>query len=173
MDLGGNSGGLATAIAQKHPDSTIVVVDSKIPCEIGFEFKDINQINNIDFLEFDFFKLNLPSIDFDYIILSNILHDFDNKNCKKLIQICQKHSNVGTKLLLIEDILINEFEPQEALLHGLRLATNVKGGRQRTIAEISELLDEFGYNVDNSIPLNDVQRLLVAMKFENKVKHRV
>ncbi|WP_374212520.1 methyltransferase [Tissierella sp. MB52-C2] len=57
-----------------------------------------------------FFSLNLNK-HYDYIVLSNILHDYSDRDCKRILNVCRKHSGQDTKIIIIEDILSNEINP--------------------------------------------------------------
>ena len=45
LELGGNSGGLGTAVLKKYEDCLYTVVDANIPCTVGNEFKESNRMN--------------------------------------------------------------------------------------------------------------------------------
>ena len=167
LDAGGNSGGLATAIANKFSSSNIIVADTIIPINVGREFQKTNNLNNVDLVVADIFDLNLEKAPFDYIILSNILHDFDDQECIKILKACKRNADETTSLLIVEDILETEFEPKEVIAHGLRLATEVKNGQQRTETEMGKLLEKTGFE-SNFIQISDVHKLAIA----NKVKGR-
>jgi hypothetical protein len=160
LDLGGNSGGLASAIALKYPSSKITIIDQKIPCLIGEEFKTLNKINNIDFITTDFFSFHLKQ-NYDYIILSNILHDYNDVDCKKILKTCKKHCHNKTKILIIEDILASELTPINILAHGLRLSINTIQGRQRTIFELIQLMEELSFTIDRKTAINDVLSVII------------
>jgi len=60
LELGGNSGGLGTVLLTKNEDCHYTVVDTKIPCIVGNEFKELNE-TNIAFIEGNVFDLMLSS----------------------------------------------------------------------------------------------------------------
>ena len=132
LELGGNSGGLGTALLANNKDCFYTIVDTKIPCRVGNEFKKLNNLN-IAFLEGNIFELMLSNELYDYIILMNLLHDFDDLKCLNILRNCTNHCDSNTKFLIIEDILTGEFKPKEVIMHGLRLSVNCRGGKQREI----------------------------------------
>jgi 2-polyprenyl-3-methyl-5-hydroxy-6-metoxy-1,4-benzoquinol methylase len=160
LDIGGNSGGLSTAISLKYPNSKITIVDKKIPCIIGEEFKISNNIQNINFIEKDFFSLDLKD-KYDYIILSNILHDYNDDDCVNILKTCKKHSYKNTKILITEDILDNELEPIYVLEHGLRLSVNTIQGGQRTVNQLNNLMKEISFIFDRKKTINDVLSVII------------
>lgn len=160
LELGGNSGGLGTALLTKYKDCLYTVVDTRIPCVIGNEFKKSNKLN-ITFIEGNVFKLMLPSELYDYVILMNLLHDFDDIKCLNILRNCTKHCDSNTKFLIIEDILTGEFKPKEVIMHGLRLSVSCRGGKQRTIEELASLFLNINYKLETTIKLNNIHTMLV------------
>ncbi len=164
IDMGGNSGGLANAILLNYPSSHITVIDKAIPCAVGEEFKKINGVSNIRFVEGDFFSLDKLKLSerIDYIILSNVLHDFSDNECKAILKGCKKHVNSHTKIIIIEDILNNEIEPLQVLEYGLRLSINTYKGKQRTVEELNNLLSEISFSIKKKHKINEVQSAIIC-----------
>ncbi len=160
LELGGNSGGFGTALLTKNKDCLYTVVDTKIPCKVGNEFNKLNELN-ITFIEANVFDLMLPNNIYDYVIIMNLLHDFDDVKCLDILDNCTKHCDSNTKFIIIEDILTDEFEPKEAVMHGLRLAVECRGGKQRTIDEFESLFSNINYKLEESIKLSNVHTMLV------------
>lgn len=160
LDIGGNSGGLANAILKKNTNCEVTVVDTSIPCAVGEEFKKLNDVSNIKFVEGDFFNLELNEY-YDNIILSNVLHDFSDIECKEILKVCQKHSKNNTKIIIIEDILNNEIEPIEVLEYGLRLSINTYKGKQRTVEELNNLLSQISFTLNKKANINDIQSAII------------
>ena len=166
LELGGNSGGLGSALLTKNNNCVYTIVDTKIPCMIGNEFKESNRSNklNITFIEGNVFELSLSSElskSYDYIIIMNLLHDFHDVKCLTILRNCVKYCGSNTKFLIIEDILSGEFEPKEVVMHGLRLAVECRGGKQRTIDELSNLFSSINYKLEKTIKLSNVHTMLI------------
>jgi 2-polyprenyl-3-methyl-5-hydroxy-6-metoxy-1,4-benzoquinol methylase len=159
LELGGNSGGLGTAILSKYKDCIYTVVDTKIPCAVGNEFKELNKLD-ITFIEANVFELMLPSELYDYIIIMNLLHDFDDIKCLNILRNCIKYCN-NTKFLIIEDILTGEFDPKEVIMNGLRLSVKCRGGKQRTIEELAGLFLNINYKLEKTVKLDNIYTMLV------------
>lgn len=140
LDIGGSSGGLCAGISGifKHLNST--VFDTIEACKIGEELNKRN-LTNIKFIEGDFFKpVNLKPV-YDYIILSNVIHDWNDNGCICIFKNLRKLLIKTTKLVIHEDILSNGgLTPKQAVIYGLRLSANVPEGKQRTIEEIIILI---------------------------------
>ncbi len=160
LELGGNSGGLGTALLTKNEDCLYSIVDTKIPCMVGREFRELNK-KNIAFIEGDIFELMLSKEVYDYVILMNLLHDFDDMRCRDILHSCIRYCDRNTKFLIIEDVLSNEFEPKEIIRHGLRLSVECRGGKQRTIEEMVNLFLKINYGLEKTIKLDNTQTMLV------------
>jgi len=58
-------------------------------------------------------------------------------------------------------MLTGEFEPEEIIMHGLRLSVECRGGKQRTIEELTDLFLNINYKPEKRIKLNDIHTMLV------------
>lgn len=162
LELGGNSGGLATSILKKSKKCSYTIVDNQIPCRVGNELKSMSY-KTLRFIENDILKLEIPNMAYDYIILMNLIHDFNDEDSQLILENAKKYSHENTEIIIIEDILNNEFEPKEVVLQGLRLSVECKGGRQRTLEEMIYLLSTTGYKLVYRVIINNFQ---IMMKFK-------
>jgi hypothetical protein len=101
---------------------------------------------------------------FDYIVMMNLLHDFDDEKCRCLLRSAVKYCGEHTRFIVIEDILSGEWEPKAVILHGLRLSVNCRGGRQRTAAQLAGLFADVGFELEKTVKLNDIHTLAVMGK---------
>lgn len=140
LDIGGSSGGLCGGINKLFKDANCTVFDTKSVCEIGEELNNYNGANT-KFITGDFFKPVIVNQTYDYIILSNVIHDWNDKSCISIFKNISLLLKKGTKLIIHEDILFNGgLTPKLAVIYGLRLSANVPEGKQRTIQEIKTLV---------------------------------
>lgn len=159
LELGGNSGGFATAYLNTYPKSSYTIIDQKIPCKVGNEFKSHNEVN-INFIEENILELKLDPKLYDGIVMMNLLHDFDDCHCHQIIKKSLKYCHNKSRFIIIEDILDSNLAPKSAIMHGLRLSIACKGGRQRTINEMAFLFSKYGFKIHNKSRLSDVNMLL-------------
>lgn len=164
LELGGNSGGFATAIAEKSKKCSYTIIDNKIPCSVGNELKNITNLE-IRFIENDIFRLNHSYEIYDYVILMNLIHDYSDEENKIILKNTKIYSDEATELIIIEDVLDNEFEPKEVILQGLRLSVECKGGKQRILEELVSLLSIVDYELVNRTKINNFQ---VMLNFKHK-----
>lgn len=160
LELGGNSGGLGAAFLSRYEDCSYFVLDTRIPCEVGKEFNVLYD-TGVSFIEGNVFKLQVPRQNYDYILMMNLLHDFDDARCCEILKNCIKYCSPHTKFVIIEDILTSEYEPKEVILHGLRLSIECMGGKQRTIEEFKEMFLGIDYKLEEVKSLNEIHTMLV------------
>lgn len=159
LELGGNSGGLGTALLDKNRNCRYTVLDTRIPCMVGNELKADG--NPIQFIEGNIFDMILPDALYDCIIAMNLLHDFDDIKCSDIIRNCNKYCGSNAKFYIIEDILMGEYEPQETVMHGLRLSASCSGGKQRTIDEMVNLFSTFQWRLERAVRIDSIHMMLV------------
>lgn len=139
LDIGGSSGGLVSGIKTNQKNVSAYVFDLPEAVHAGKEItKDIN------FIEGNFFKDKITGA-YDYIILSNIIHDWDNEASKIILKNLQDIFTKNTKLLIYEDILTDN---TKAFLYGLRLSANFRGARQRNLKEIHTLIKSIWHDAE-------------------------
>lgn len=160
LELGGNSGGLGTALVSQFPTCQYTIVDRPIPCKVGNELKVRNDVP-LTFIPGDVFDLQLTEQIFDYIVIMNLLHDFEDAKCAQIIENCHDYLGPNTKFCIIEDLLTGIFEPTAAIIQGLRLAVECGGGRQRSIEELSLLFSKNKFILESRTTLSPEQTLLI------------
>lgn len=166
LELGGNSGGLGTALVTEFPTCKYTIVDREIPCRVGNELKERNAVP-LTFNPGDVFSLNLQKQVYDYIIIMNLLHDFEDAKCAQIIENCLEFVGPQTKFCIIEDVLTGLFEPSAAIMQGLRLAVECGGGRQRSIEELNLLFSKNKFILKTRASLSPEQTLLMYERESN------
>jgi len=167
LELGGNSGGFGTALLERGKARRYTVVDMKIPCAVGNEYKERTGAA-IAFEEGDVFALKPGRVRYDRVILMNLLHDFDDAKCLQILRGSIAQCAANAEFIVVEDVLTGNLEPVAAVLHGLRLAVECRGGGQRTIAEMARLFSEIGCKLAETIRLNEIHALLVFGRGDNE-----
>jgi SAM-dependent methyltransferase len=106
LDVGGGTGIYSIALLQKNPGLRAIILDRPEVLRIAKEFADDYGVaGRMEFLQGDMFTAALPAADF--ILLSNILHDWDVTDCQALISRCAACLKPGGRLL-IHDVLLND-----------------------------------------------------------------
>ena len=152
LDVGGGSGVYAIACAEAHPHLQTIVLES-VPVD-AIARRTIQQANlsdRISVVAGDMFTTAWPT-DCDAHLFSNVLHDWDESDCRRLLAASAK-SLAPQGRLLIHDMLLNDEKtgPLWAAEYSVLLAS-VTQGRLYCAAEISEWLQGLGFSILQHTP---------------------
>ncbi len=80
----------------------------------------------------------------DVYVMKDILHDWDDERCARILATGRAAMPSGSRLVLVEGVLErNEVDPIVALVDA-HMLTQTDGGRQRSVAELQALLSGAG-----------------------------
>jgi hypothetical protein len=82
----------------------------------------------------------------DVYILAQVLHDWSDEDCVRILEACRRAGAAGARLLVLEQILPEGPEPNVAKLTDLNMLV-LLGGRERTRAEFESLLAAGGWRL--------------------------
>jgi hypothetical protein len=152
-DVGGGLGVLIVEILKANPTMKGIVAD--IPSVIQ-ETKKIIQAqaleNRCQVVECDFFK-SVPTGS-DAYLLSNILHDWPDEQCRIILTNGYRAIKAESRLLVVEMIIPPGNEPSVAKLLDLEMLVTT-GGRERTEMEFKVLLESSGFLLSRIIPTKE------------------
>ena len=159
IDVGGGSGNLLKKILEKYPSiETGTVFDLPGVVEVS---KDISNHSKLHFQEGDFFKDRIP--DTDCVIMSRVLHDWNDEQCIDILKNCNESLLDGGCLVLFEMVM-----PEKPMMDmGVRLNFNllvIVGGRERKQYEFKELLCKSGFELKKIEKGGSIISLLIAKK---------
>jgi len=152
-DVGGGLGVLMAEILIANPSMRGVVLD--VPSVIqkaGKMIRNRGIENRCRTLECDFFE-RIPSGS-DAYLMSNILHDWSDEQCRQILINCYKAMKPESKLLVMEMIVPPGNEPSVAKLLDLEMMV-ITGGRERTEAEYKNLFESSGFKLTRIIPTKE------------------
>ena len=113
----------------------------------------------IKVIEGDFFS-TIP-IGYDAIILSRILHDWNNKTCKVILENCFDALPKGGTLYIIENC--SDLITVDLSLLSLNMLAMCES-YERPLSEYKELFSNVGFEMKNTIQLNELQTIIIADK---------
>jgi hypothetical protein len=152
-DVGGGLGILMAEILISNPLMEGIVADT--PSVIQKTGKII-QARGIEgrcqAIECDFFK-KIPSGS-DAYLMSNILHDWPDEQCRIILTNCHRAMKTESKLLVVEMVIAPGNEPSVAKLLDLEMLV-ITGGRERTEAEFNNLFVSSGFKPSRIIPTKE------------------
>jgi len=162
MDVGGGIGVLMAEILIANPLMKGVVAD--IPSVIQTARKIIQSRGLEDrcqAVECDFFK-KIPSGS-DAYLMSNILHDWSDEQCRIILTNCHRAMKTESKLLVVEMVIPPGNEPSVVKLLDLEMLV-ITGGRERTEPEFKNLFESSGFKFSRIIPTRESVCIIEGIK---------
>ena len=161
-DIGGGLGILMAEILIANPLLKGIVAD--IPSVIQKTRKTIQTLGLEDrcqTVECDFFK-EIP-YGSDAYLMSNILHDWPDEQCRIILTNCHRAMKTESKLLVVEMVIAPGNEPSVAKLLDLEMLV-ITGGRERTEAEFNNLFVSSGFMLSRIIPTKESVCVIEAIR---------
>lgn len=155
VDVGGGHGELLIPILQANRHARGTVVDLRHALDGAQRHLAVAGLaDRIDVIEGDFFAA-LPG-DGDIYLLKAILHNWDDRRCELILATLHRSMPVRSKLLIIERVVpdVIDMNPQRQAVCRSDLNMLVgRGGRERTRAEYTSLLERSGFSTPELIHL--------------------
>jgi hypothetical protein len=100
----------------------------------------------------------------DAYVLKGVIHDWEDKEAIAILRTCRGAMSDGSKLILIERILPEQIDPDDALtrakfIHDINMMVN-PGGRERTEAEFRNLLSQAGLRLACVLAMSGPQAVM-------------
>jgi hypothetical protein len=150
MDLGGGTGLLLLEVLKMYSSLEGVVADVQpVITETQKHIDNSGLSARCKGITCDFFH-RVPS-GFDAIMLSNILHDWPDEDCVRILGNCRQALALNDTLLIVEMIVPGANIPSVAKLLDMEMLT-ITGGKERTEAEYNRLLELTGFRLNRIIP---------------------
>ncbi len=152
LDVGGGTGIYSIALLQKHPHLSAVVLDRSEVLKVAKEMaQQYGVADRLQLLEGDMFEDPLPE-DCQAILLSNILHDWDEPQCRQLVRRAADALPSGGRLLIHDVYLDDDLGgPLAIALYSAALFTLTEG-RAYSQAEYRGWMEEAGLATEGMIP---------------------
>ena len=152
IDIGGGNGALLSAILAANPKARGVVFDTPgVIAQARRSLAASSVAGRIDLVGGDIFRSSLPTSG-DVYVLSNIIHDWDDRAAEQILRNCRAAVRPDSRLLLVEDLMparVGDAPQTIANDYSMLLLTQ---GRQRTKSEFRELLTAGGFRLTSAIP---------------------
>ena len=163
LDVGGGTGIYSIACLQANPRLRAIVWDRPEVLKVAREMAaEHGVIQRMDFLPGDMFADPVPAA--DAMLLSNVLHDWDVPECRRLIRRCAEALSPGGRLL-IHDVFLNDAHdgPLPIALYSASLFSLTEG-RAYSAAEYRQWLGEVGLRAREVLPTLVHCGVLTAIK---------
>jgi len=150
VDVGGGQGALIAAILAAYPDVHGVLFDLPgVIADAGGPLADAGVESRCDLVGGDVFA-GAPSGG-DVYVLSNVLHDWDDDSCVRILAACHTAMNPGGRVLLAEAVLADGPGPDQTKWFDLEMLV-MGTGRQRTEEEFRKLFGRAGFALTRIVP---------------------
>lgn len=147
LDIGGGSGIYsATMLAKHHHLRATVFEQAPVDRIASEEIRRHGLEDRIDVVAGNMFTDPWPA-DADCILLSNVLHDWDFPEIRKLISLTAGALPTGGRVIIHETFLNDEKTGPLPVAEYSVLLANITQGKCYTAAEYGSIFDEFGFDV--------------------------
>ncbi|MFX0066757.1 MAG: methyltransferase [Candidatus Hermodarchaeota archaeon] len=162
MDVGGGTGGLLKFILEAFPNLKGILFELPEVHSIARELLSNSDLKDrYKVVSGNFFE-ELPQSS-DLILLSRVLHDWNDHQASTILQRCYEALPDQGKLLVIELLLPSDIKSSFGALLNLNMLV-VTGGRERTEEDYKQLLSDAGFTFVEIIPTPTVSSIIVAEK---------
>ena len=142
-DVAGGVGTLLAAILRARPDLRGVLVDGRgVLAEAerwlasqGLQERVELKLGNI---------FERVEADADVYLLKDVLHDWDDEACTKILSVVRATMKPGSRLVLVEDLQERNQVNPTASLTDVQMLVQCDGGRQRSASELKALMERVG-----------------------------
>ena len=143
VDVGGGNGSLLLPVLERHPAMRATIFDLPHVADAArSRIAEAGLSDRCEAVGGDAF-VAVPA-GADAYVLKGVIHDWEDKEASAILRTCRVAMSDRSKLILIERILPEQIDPDDALarakfIHDINMMVN-PGGRERTEAEFRKLL---------------------------------
>lgn len=162
IDIGGGSGVFSIALAEKFSHLSCTVADLPQVGEAAKKFLSSSLASSrLKFLPLDIFKNQWPK-GFDSILMSNILHDWDDSTISFLLKLACESLPINGKII-INEMLHDGNTELEASLFSIVMLTRTLG-RQLSFMELESAMVNAGFANVKRIETQSIFSIIEAVK---------
>jgi hypothetical protein len=160
IDIGGGLGSLISTALESNPKLNGVLFD--LP-EVVEKVKLNDQVaSRCEVVGGSFFE-SVPESG-DIYILQQIIHDWDDEACIKILSNCADAMKEDGRIFIIDALLKERNKPDFGKYSDLQMLVISHGGRERTESEFKSLLSRAGLKLNRAIPTPSPLHLIIANK---------
>ncbi|MDX1522632.1 MAG: methyltransferase, partial [Anaerolineae bacterium] len=157
VDVGGGHGNLLTTILQTNPALKGVLFD--LPEVVSAaDLSETAVMDRCEIVGGDFFEA-LPAGG-DAYILKQIIHDWHDNLCIKILRNCHKAMTANGRLLVIDAVIPSDNAPDINKFIDLHMLVLTHGGKERTEAEFKSLFKASGFQITRIISTPTLFKLI-------------
>jgi hypothetical protein len=142
-DVAGGAGTLLGRILEARPRASGVVIDAKGVLEAAdTHLRDIGVRDRVELVEGNIFESVTARA--DAYLMKNVLHDWDDEACLRILRTVRATMPGGSRLVVIELLQEPNRPDPVASLSDVQMLTQCEGGRERSADELKRLLSDAG-----------------------------
>jgi ubiquinone/menaquinone biosynthesis C-methylase UbiE len=147
LDIGGGSGTYSLEWTKRYPELRATILDLPHVLEITKEYvKRYGMEERVSFISGDFHKLELEKINYDMVLLANVLQMYDEEaNIKLLRKVYDCLERSGMVIIHGYALDDKEYRPLESALFGLSVLSSTPSGDVYKRSEKVRWLREAGF----------------------------
>ena len=164
VDIGGGEGLLLSAILQRNPNLQGILYD--LPEGLKNSTNVIQQYGVSDRMKVEpgnFFE-SVPQ-GADAYLLKNVLHNWSDDDCIKILTHIRDTIPADGKLLVVEMVIEKDLKPSLGKLIDVQMMVYTKGGRERTRKQFRRIIGKSGFNILRYVPTIAPLSIIEAQKF--------
>jgi len=165
LDVGGGSGCFSIAYADKYPEYTATIFELPVVCDIAKQYiHEYNLANRVLVHPGDFFNIQTWPSDHDGVLLSQIMHDWPEEQCKIILKNAYDALPLGGKLYIHEMLLnTSRTSPLTTSCFDLLMFINHQS-QQFTKNKLFKLLRSVGFKMPKMEKTFGYYSLVIAKK---------
>ena len=165
LDIGGGTGNFCINLVSQLPETKAILFDLPAVCEKAkARLADFWLSNRIDVHPGDFFNDTFPS-GFNTALLMRIAHDWSTSQLRTILKRIYDGLPQGGRLIICETFKNDDLnQPNDALIASLILMIISPHGECRSINEMTKILQEVGFRVDEVLDVVIIYQAIVAIK---------
>lgn len=144
-DVGGGRGTLLSELLIRHPRLTGMLCDAEgVIASAASLLERRGVAHRVERVVGNFFEA-VPA-GADAYLLKNILHDWDDDTCVKILSVVRRSTSPGHKLILVENLVErNDARATPGVLSDLQMLVVCDDGRERSAEELFALMERAGF----------------------------
>ncbi|MHA1249351.1 MAG: methyltransferase [Candidatus Helarchaeota archaeon] len=164
MDIGGGIGTLLSKILHKYPNiKKGILIDLPNVINDAKKFlRNLKIFNKIQLIPANFFQ-KIP-VSSDAIILSRVLHDWNDHNALKILKNAHDALNDQGTLFIIETIIPKNLDKDIGISLNFNLLV-MTGGKERTLDEYENLLKMADFKISKIKKTHSILSIIIAKKY--------
>lgn len=152
VDIGGGNGTMMFSILNSAPHGSGIIFDEANVLRRAIQCIPANLQNRCSVSSGSFFE-KIPG-NADLYTMKWILHDWNDDECVQILKNCYTAMHIGARLLIIDAVIPDDSQNQPHIgkLQDIVMMSCL-GGKERTLSEFKELIENSGLAFKRLIPL--------------------